>query len=222
MKAILLGASTAIVAVAGLAAPAGATGGFYLAANGSAHMGGWSKMGVKDGKFYIEGESVFCHTSNVVMGGKIGTVNTTTPTLPPADDPCNVGNAGEVINNPPANATVTINGICGDPAEIAKIKAANANLIINSVGACPANGDKPAPQPVINVHINTPAPEVKAASATTNTTPAATTDPKGGAGAVESLPQTGSNEVIAAVVASILAGTAYGGTMIIRAIRARG
>lgn len=231
MKAIIASVIGVFVAVMGIAAPAGATasngGGFYLAGNGSAHHSGWSRMGVKDGKFYIEGESIFCHTSNVVMGGKMVTgsaqVNTTTPTLPPADNPCGGGNAGEVINNPPANSTVTINGICGDPAEIAKIKAANANLIINSTGPCPANPTTPAPQPTIIVHVNAPAPaaEVKTASATTSTPAAATTaDPKGGAGVAE-LPQTGVNEVITAIIATVLAAGTYAGVMAVRAYRAR-
>lgn len=221
MKAIILGVSSAVIAVTALAAPAGATGGFYLAGNSSAHSSGYSRIGIKDGKFFIEGESIFCHTSNSAIGMNFGTggmqANMPQANVPSADNPCGGGNAGEVINNPPANSTVTINGVCGDPAELAKIKAANANLIINSVGPCPVNPTTPAPQPTIVVNVNVPTPDVKTASATVNSD--ATSNPKGGA-AVSELPQTGISPVVPAAAAGLAALT-YAGGMAIRAFRAR-
>lgn len=223
MKAIILSVLSAIVAVAALAAPVGATGGFYLATNGSSHHDSWTRMGIRNGKFFIEGESITCRTSNVVMGGSMVTgtakVNTPTATLPSTDNPCAFANANDAVNNPPANTTVTINGICGDPAEIAKIKAANANLIINSTGACPTNGDKPATPATIVVHVNAPEADTKKASATVATPSADNSNPKGG-GAVSELPQTGVSPIVPMIAAGLAALT-YAGGMAIRAFRAR-
>lgn len=227
MKAILLGVSTAIVAVTSMAAPAGATFLNTNPGNSSGYIGGnagmssssYSRIGIKDGKIIFEGESVMCMKGNFIMGGlytKDQNVNKSTPTLPSADTTnCN---PAETVNNPPANSTVTINGFCDEDA--AKLKATvngtNVTVIVNGTGPCDKDDKTPGTIGVIDTpKPDTTTPTVKAASAVT-------TDPKGGAGSVDSLPQTGSNEVIAAVVASILAGTTYGGAMIIRAIRARG
>jgi len=223
MKAIILGVSTAIVAVTTLAAPAGATFGNssgYIGGNAGMSSSGYSRIGIKDGKIIFEGMSVTCTKGNFAMGGMFThnqNVNQSTPTLPSADTSnCN---PDEAANNPPANSTVTISGFCDDDA--AKLKAnvngTNVTVIVNSTGACKDDDKTPG-----DIHVITTPPAADNNTPVVKAASAVTTDPKGGATPVNSLPQTGSNEVIAAVVASILAGATYGGVMIIRAIRARG
>lgn len=207
MKAIIVSVLSAMIAVIGLGAPANATGngGMYLAGNSGFSSSGWSRIGMKDGKFYIEGETVTCHKMNAAMGMNFNTgstqVNMPQANVPSADTTnCNTG---QVITNPPANSTITINGVCGDPAEIAKIKAANANLIINSVGPCPTDGRKPATPATIIVTQKEAA--AKTASATNN-------------GPV-TLPETGLSDIT--LLSGGLAVLAYSATLAFRAFRAR-
>lgn len=231
MKAIILGATTAIVAVAGLAAPAGATflgntgtGQGYVGGNASLSSSGYSRIGIKDGKIIFEGISVTCTKGNFIVGGMYTaggqTVNQTTPTLPSADTTdCN---AGEVVNNPPANSVVTINGLCDKDAALVKanVSGTNVTVIVNSTGACKADTTG---TPVVTVDPKPTDSTVKTASTAPNNSDnskAAATNPKG-SGATAELPQTGASEVITAVVATILAGSAYAGTMAVRAFRAR-
>jgi len=221
MKAIILGATSAIVAVVGIAAPAGATGSLNWGAGGNTAISqhGQVRMGIGPNGAYFEGGTVICFDSHIATGGSLNvgngnSVNVQPTNVPAANANCN---ANQVVTNPPANSTVTINGICGDPAEIAKIKAANANLIINSTGACPTTPTPTTQQPTVIVNVNVPAPDVKTASAVTNT--GATSDPKGGA-AVTELPQTGISPIVP-IVAAGLAALTYAGGMAIRSFRAR-
>lgn len=202
MKAIILSALSAIIATIGLAAPASATG-FSLGGNSAHSSGGYSRIGIKDGKFFIEGESYFCHQSNSAMNMSFGNnVNVPQSNVPATNtSSCN---AGQVINNPPANTTVTVNGVCGDAAEIAKIKASNANLIINSVGPCPTDGSKPATPATIIVKEKETV--VKTVSAATGNGDTAVTLPETG---IDAMP----------LMAAGLAVLAYGGTMAVRAFR---
>lgn len=210
MKAIIASVLSALVAVVGLAAPANATNnGMYVAGNSGFSSSGWSRIGFRDGKPFIEGESVTCHKMNAVIGMNFTTgsaqVNQPAANLPSADT--NGCNTGQVITNPPANTTVTINGVCGDAAEIAKIKATNANLIINSVGPCPTDGSKPTTPATVVVKEKEVVKEtvIKTASATTN-------------GPV-TLPETGLSDI--SLLSGGLAVLAYGATMAVRAFRAR-
>lgn len=211
MKAIIVSVLSAIIAVTAIATPASAEtmgDGFYLSANGGTTIDSWSKMGIKNGKFYIEGEMVMCSKTNVRMGGQMTTgdakVNRPVPNMPSADVSCS---ANDVINDPPAGATVTINNVCGDAAEIAKIKASNANLIINSIGPCPTDGRKPAKPTIVDVKYPS---DTKVTAASAKNT---------GNGDV-TLPETGLSDIT--LISAGLAALAYGATFAIRAFRARG
>lgn len=232
MKSIILGISSTVVTVAAMAAPAGATFNLgnntssgYIGGNASMSTSGYSRIGIKDGKLIFEGETIICHKGNFILGGMYThnqNVNQTTPTLPSADTTnCN---AGQVINDPPANSTVTINGFCDDDAAKLKtnVTGANVTVIVNSTGPCDEDDDDVTP--VVTVDPKTPdttddaTPTVKQASATTPTN--TTADPKGGEGVAE-LPKTGVNEVVTAVIATVLAVGTYAGVMAVRAFRAR-
>lgn len=214
MKAIIVSVLSVIAAAVALAVPVGATNGTgYVGGNASLSGSGYSRIGIKDGKIIFEGVSVTCTKSNFVAGGMFSSgtqVQQSQAVLPSADtSDCN---AGQVTNNPPANATVTINGVCGDPAELAKIVQAHANLVINSVGPCSTSG-KPAQPATVIVNNNTSAAPAKTASATTTTsTPAASTD-------AVVLPQTGIS-LLAPIAVAAMAGLTYAGVMIARRNRA--
>lgn len=222
MKSIIIGVSTAIVSVAALAVPASATfnqgtGQGYVGGNASLSSSGYSRIGIKDGKIIFEGVSVTCVKSNAVVGGMFTmggqAVNQTTPTLPSAD----TSNCApeQVVNTPTPNSTVTINGVCDEDA--AKLKAhvtgTNVTVIVNGTGPCKDDDKQPIIIKEVVKNPETTAPKAEQASAQT---PA---DPKSGAGSAE-LPETGNSEVIAAVVATVLAASAYAGTRAIRAFRA--
>jgi hypothetical protein len=218
MKAIILSAATAIVAVAGFAAPAGALG---IAGAGSTatSTNGWVSMGVGPNGPYFMGQSTMCYSSANVFDigfGNVPAVDQSTVEQTPNNNCTTQTGTPTPVSNPPQNATVTINGVCGDPAELAKISAEHSNLIINSVGPCPTDmTSTPAPQPV-TVTVTTNAPEPKATTA--SATPDTTTDTPA---AVSALPTTGSESAVVAGIASILGGTTYAGLMVIRALRGR-
>lgn len=224
MKAIILGATSAIVAVVGIAAPAGATGSLNWGAGGNTAISqhGQVRMGIGPNGAYFEGGTVICFDSHIATGGSLNIGNGNSVNVEPTNVPAANANcdANQVVTNPPANSTVTINGICGDPAEIAKIKAANANLIINTTGACPTTPTTTTQPPTVIVNVNVPTPDVKTASVTTNSGDnTGVSDPKGG-GAVSELPQTGISPIVP-IVATGLAALTYAGGMAIRAFRAR-
>lgn len=219
MKAIILSAATAVVAVAGLAAPAGAIG---ISGAGSTAIAsnGWVKMGIGPNGPFFEGESTMCMSSAGVFNlnfDQATPVSQSAVQQTPNQNCTTQTGTPTPVSNPPEDATVTINGVCGDPADLAKIKAEHANLIINSVGPCPTNPTTPAPQPVtVIVNTNAPTPDVKTASATTD-------NGKGGSetpAAVSALPQTGISPMVP-IVATGLAALTYAGGMAIRAFRAR-
>lgn len=218
MKAVILGASTAIVAIIGVAAPASATGNFggYVAGNTGMSSNGYVHMGIKDGKIIFEGESFTCIKSNAQIGfngsfGNAQPVQQSQPVLGSADTSnCN---PNQVVNNPPANSTVTINGLCNEEAAKAKanITGNNVNVIVNSTGPC----EKATPTTPVQVIVTPNAPEpkeVKTASVTTTTESPA---------AVDALPQTGGEGAIVAGIASVLAGATYAGAMVVRNLRGR-
>lgn len=215
MKAIILSAMTAVVAVAGIAAPANAVqGGFSLGGNGSLTSSSYGKMGVSIGedgvKAYFTGETVYCSKSSMGSSGGF-TFGSTTPvkveptTLPSATPDKNC-DAQAVVNNPDPATTVTVNGVCGDPAELAKIMKAKSNVIINSTGPCPTDGSKPATTPTVIV---TPKETVKAASVTS---------PKGNGVVPAEMPQTGAGD-LSAYLAGGAGVLTYAGFMAVRAFR---
>jgi hypothetical protein len=222
MKAIILGVVSVAAILVGASAPAsalstGVTGGTSFGGNASISSTGKLKMGAHvgpDGIYaYFDGGTVICTKANVGMSGGYTIGNTTPvkvePTTLPSATPDKDCNANEVVANPPANTTVTINGVCGDPAELAKITQAHANVIINSTGPCatdtPAGPVKPA---VVIVTQNAPTPAKAASVVSVSETPA-------------ELPQTGANGMVLAAAAASLAVLAYAGTMAIRTFRAR-
>lgn len=215
MKAIILGITSAVVAVAGMAAPVGALG-MSVGGNSSMTSSGYVRMGISpEGKIIFHGETVRCFKSNY---GSTGGFNfgTTTPVeveptkVPSATPDANCG-AQQVVNNPDPATTVTINGVCGDPAELAKITKANSNIIINSTGPCPAEGNGPAPEATVIVK---EVPVVTAAASTD--APAA--NPKGGDAPAE-LPQTGAGSMTMAALAAAAGGVTYAGVLLVRALR---
>lgn len=218
MKAVILGASTAVVAIIGMAAPAGATanGGFYIGGNSASSSSSYSRIGIKDGKFIFEFESVSCRQSNSAMGGgfSVGNAQLQVPqaSLPAANANCN---PTDTVNNPPANSTVTINGLCDEEAAKAKtnITGNNVSVIVNSTGPCEEDA---APTTPIEVIVTPNAPEPK--EVTTASSTKTTTDTPA---SVDALPQTGGESALVAGIASILAGATYAGTMIVRSLRNR-
>lgn len=222
MKSIIFGLVGTAVAVTSFAAPAGATGTLNWGAGGNTAISqqGKVRMGIGPNGAYFEGGTVICFSSNIVSAGNIGIgnslVNVQPTTVPAANTNCD---ANEVITSPPANSTVTISGFCDDDA--AKLKAnvtgTNVTVIVNSTGPC---DDDSNVTPVVTVDPKTPAPAdtTPTAKQASVQTPVAA-DPKGGA--VAELPQTGVNEVITAVIATVLAVGTYAGVMAVRAFRAR-
>lgn len=225
MKAIITtGVLAAAVAVTSVAAPASATinfGGASLAGNSAMNHTTSGHLGMHDGKITFDFDMYGCSTMNYATTGGF-TVGNVAPVQNggasiPAVNSADCGAATQVVNNPPANSTVTINGLCAGDAALVKanVTGNNVTVIVNSTGPCEEKGT-PVPTTPVNVVVTPNAPQptspVVTASATTET-------PKGGA--VADLPQTGANEVIASVIATILGGGAYAGTMAIRAFRAR-
>lgn len=220
MKAIILGISSAIVAVAGLAAPAGALG-LSVGGNSSMTSNGYVRMGISpEGKIIFHGETVRCFKSNYGSSGGFNFGNTTPvtvePTTVPSATPDAECNAQQVVAAPDPVTTVTINNVCGDPAELAKITKKHSNVIINSVGPCPTESkpaDTKTPAPVATVVVKEPA-VVTAAAATS----APVSNPKGG-GVPAEMPQTGASEYILTAVAAGLAIATYAGVLLVRTIR---
>lgn len=226
MKSIFIGAISAVMAIVAMAVPAAATFNFggntgssgYAAANGSISTSGYSRIGIKDGKIIFEGESVTCFKGNAIVGGTFThnqNVNQTTPTLPSADTSnCN---PTETVNNPPQNSTVTITGFCDDDA--AKLKANvsgnNVKVIINSTGPCKDDDDTTKTDDDQVITVTHDAPKTADTSSTKETSTPAASNPKAGGEATE-LPTTGAQEVITAIVATILAAGTYTGVMAVR------
>lgn len=219
MKSIFIGIASVFVAMVSMAVPAAATfstgnSSGYAGANASISTSGYSRIGIKNGKIIFEGESVTCFKGNAIVGGMYTSnqqVNQTTPTLPSADTSnCN---PTETVNNPPQNSTVTITGFCDDDA--AKLKAnvsgANVKVIINSTGSC--DGDDDGDQ-VITVTPDAPKATGDAAAKNASVS-SATSNPKAG-GETAELPTTGAQEVITAIIATVLAGGTYAGVMAVR------
>lgn len=209
MKAIIVSVLSALVAVVGMAAPANAIG---VSGAGSTAIAsnGWVKMGIGPNGPYILGESTVCYSSAGVFNVNFHEAQPVAQNVvqqTPSQSCTNQTTTPTPVVNPPANSTVTINGVCGDPAEIAKIKATNANLIINSVGPCPTDGSKPTTPATVIVK------EKEVVKETTVKTAAATTN-----GPV-TLPETGLTDV--SLLSGGLAALAYGATLAIRAFRAR-
>jgi hypothetical protein len=230
MNAIIVGATTAIVAVTSLAVPVGATvGGGYIAGNSGFSTSSSGRIGMKDGKFYVEGETTVCTKMNAAMGGnwQFGS-NGPTATVPnanlPSADTTNC-NATDVVNNPPANSTVTINGLCdADAAQVkAHVSGDNVTVIVNSTGACATgnNGGTTVPTTPITVVVTPTAPQPNGGSVQTAsvTTPAASNGSN--SKTVAELPHTGIDGVMASVITTGLAVVSYAGTMAVRAFRAR-
>lgn len=229
MKSIFIGAVSAVMAVVAMAVPAAATFNFgggntgssgYAAANGSISTSSYSRIGIKDGKIIFEGESVTCIKGNAIVGGTFThnqNVNQTTPTLPSADTSnCN---PTETVNNPPQNSTVTITGFCDDDA--AKLKANvsgnNVKVIINSTGPCKDDDDTTTTNDDDDqvITVTPDAPKATDTSSTKETSTPAASNPKAGGEATE-LPTTGVQEVITAIVATILAAGTYAGVLAVR------
>lgn len=214
MKAIIVSVLSALVAVVGFAAPANAIGisGAHSTAMAS---NGWVKMGIGPNGAYIMGESTLCYSSAGVFNTNFHEAKPVAQNVvqqTPSQSCTTQTTTPDPVVNPPANSTVTINGVCGDPAEIAKIKATNANLIINSVGPCLTDGTKPATP--VTVIVKEKETVVKTAGAKTGTT----TTPAAGNGTV-TLPETGLSDI--ALLTTGLGALAYAGTLAIRAFRAR-
>jgi hypothetical protein len=189
MKAIIFGATTAFIAVAARAAPAGATSilsnnNICLSANLLGKTSCTTSAGTTQGSGILSGNNI-CLGANLLGSTSCG--------------PAAVKAVEEAVDK--EDKTITINNVCGDAAEFAKLSSAHKNVIINSNGVCEKENTA-----VVTVATTPPAPVQTASVA-----PAP----------VAELPQTGTNEVIASVLATILAGSTYAGTMAIRAFRAR-
>lgn len=232
MKSILIGITSAVLAVVAMAVPAAATFNLgsntgtssgYIGGNASMSSSGYSRVGFKDGKLIFEGETVTCFKGNFILGGMYTqnqNVNQTTPTLPSADTTdCN---PTETVNDPPKNSTVTITGFCDDDA--AKLKAningTNVTVIVNSTGPCKDDDDTTTTtdddddDQVITVTPDAPKADNTSSTKDTSASDAAS-NPKAGGEASE-LPTTGAQEVITAIVATVLAAGTYGGVMAVR------
>lgn len=219
MKAIILGASSVVIAVTAMAAPVGATGSFgaYISGNAGMSSSGYSKIGIVDGKIVFDALSVTCFKSNYAMGANIVVGDAQAPkqtqaTLPSANT--NNCNAGDVTNNPPANSKVTINGLCNEDA--AKVKANisgdNVEVIVNATGPCEEDEDD-TPTPVV-VTVTPKDDDSK------TVTPVSTTNPKGNGGEsapVTEMPETGISA--APIIGGGLATLSYAGALVARRIR---
>jgi len=221
MKSIILGVTTVVLSVGALTAPVGATsainGGLALGGNSAASIHKSGSMGAHIGpdgvSAHFDGENTYCFNANHAMQGgftigNVAPINIAPTSIPSAD----ANNCGptDVVNNPPENTTVTINGVCGDPAELAKFAQAHSNVIINSVGVC---NDKPV-TPVVTV---TPTPSVPT---TTVVTASATTPATPAVSAVSQLPQTGSTGMVGFIAAA--GSTTYAlAFAVVRTLRAR-
>lgn len=212
MKAIITGVLTAAVTVVSIAVPAGATSGIGASGSiaASSSMVSSYSMGFGPNGIYFNATGASCLSTSANASYTFGDASATDAQA--ASSSTGNCNADQVVTNPPANSTVTINGVCGDPTELAKIEAEHANLIINSVGPCPTTPVQTTP---VTVVVTSNAPEangnVQTASATTSS-PVATSS---------ELPHTGIDGAMASAVTAGLAVISYAGTMAIRALRAR-
>lgn len=217
MRGIILSALISVLAVASMAMPAAATSSSYssnysgsnhYSKNGNTFASSAAVSGAKhsvlnqeNGRYSFALEGKFCMTFFIGINSD--------------RDSSQTCDSNDIINNPPKDSTVTIDGLCdGDAAKLkSHIKGDNVKLIINSTGPCEDDNNNGGTVPVKVVVIpDSPQPNASYASVNTN--------PKAGGAAAE-LPQTGTNEVIASVVATVLAVSAYVGTMAVRAFRAR-
>ena len=226
MKSIILGAITAIVSVAALVAPAGATGNLSAGSSSGISGGGYSHIAIKDGKMTFEMEYTMC--SAFVMGANFNTSGAAPVAAGKTEiaDPQGC-DANQVVNNPPANSTVTISGLCDADAAAARthVTGANVTVIVNSTGPCEDGDNNNGPTtPVVIVTPNAPTPTgpVVTTASASNETPAGSNYSKGGNGAVDYLPQTGVSGAVMTAIAAGLATISYAGTMAIRSLRTRG
>lgn len=207
MKAIILGAVTAVIAVTALSVPANA----FISMGGSSASTSKSNLKMEVGKpgsgFYMSFENATCRASagSFAMG------------LPSASKPnasasaSQSCDANEVVNNPPANSTVTINGLCDADAAKAKanITGSNVTVVVNSTGPC-KEGEATKPAEVVVTTKTDDKGGVKTASATTN---------QGTGNGQVTLPETGLSDIT--LLTGGLAVLAYGATLAARAFRAR-
>lgn len=211
MKAIILGVSSAAIVVAGMAAPAQAIGisGAHSTAIASK---GQVSMGIGPNGAYFYGGSTTCFSSagvfNMNFHEATPVAQSTVQQTP--DQACN---ANDVVSNPPANSTVTINGLCNEEAAKAKtnISGDNVKVIVNATGPCE---EKETPTPVV-VTV-TPRDDSK----NNNGNNATTVSAKGNGGEsapVTEMPETGI--AAAPIVGGGLATLSYAGALVARRIR---